>query len=145
MFPDTIQIALVEDNPGDVQLIKEVFATLTKKADFRSFGDGQLAIDYIHSLEGVDENELPQLFILDLNLPKKNGKEVLEVIKSNPRLKTIPVIMFSSSEAAQDIEQSYELQANCYIVKPFDFEEFTRVINEIWQFWFKTASLPSGN
>jgi CheY-like chemotaxis protein len=136
----TFQIALVEDNPGDVQLIKEIFSTLTDHADFKLFSDGQQAIDYMSQ---IDEHAVPHLIILDLNLPKRNGKEVLEVIKQNPRLKTIPVIMFSSSEAVNDIEKSYELQANCYIVKPFDFEEFNDVIQEIWRFWFKTATLPS--
>lgn len=136
------KILIVEDNPGDVQLIKEHFKSVGEEFDFTVAKDGEEAINILMEMKDGKYVNLPHLVILDLNLPKKNGKEVLREIRQNEKLNSIPVVIFSSSDAEKDIKDAYSSYANCYIVKPFDFDAFNTAIVEIWKFWGKTATFP---
>jgi CheY-like chemotaxis protein len=143
-----INILLVEDNPADVRLIREAFRDNKTKNDFHVEQDGEAAINYLNNLRsnGIENGAArPDLIILDLNLPKKNGFEVLEKIKSNPLLRSIPVVVLSTSDSEEHIFKSYNLNANCYITKPVDFNEFLEVVKVIESFWFEIAKLPSVN
>jgi two-component system, chemotaxis family, response regulator Rcp1 len=137
------KILIVEDNPGDVQLIKEHFKSVGEEFDFTVAKDGEEAINILMEKKDGTYVNMPHLIILDLNLPKKNGKEVLKEIRQNESLNTIPVVIFSSSDAEKDIKDAYSAYANCYIVKPFDFDAFNTAIVEIWKFWGKTATFPN--
>jgi len=140
-----IEILLIEDNPGDVRLIREAFKDSKIIGNFQVAGDGEAAIEY---LNGVGENGLnsrPDLIFLDLNLPKRNGLEVLEEVKSNPLLRSIPVVVLTTSNSEEHVFRSYNLNANCYITKPVDFDQFTNVVKVIESFWFNIARLPSAN
>jgi len=137
-----IEILLVEDNPGDVRLTMEAlkegrFANLINVAV-----DGFEAMAFLRR-EGIYANApKPDLILLDLNLPKKNGREVLAEIKTDPNLKRIPVVILTSSQAETDIVATYNLHANCYITKPVDFEQFIGVVRSIEDFWFAVVKLP---
>lgn len=133
-------ILLVEDNPGDVMLIREYFKSIPEKFQLTHLQDGEEAVNFFKNI--TDPDQAPHLVLLDLNLPKKSGMEVLDSIKRNERLRSIPVVMLTSSSLKDDIEKAYHFLANSYIVKPFDFDEFSSVIEGIWQFWFRIASLP---
>ncbi|MGZ5303648.1 MAG: response regulator [Bacteroidia bacterium] len=137
-----VNILLIEDNLGDIRLIQEVLKNSEHKHDLHIVKDGEQAIHYLKKENKFADAVTPNLIFLDLNLPKKDGREVLVEIKSNDKLKTIPVIIFSSSEAEKDIQKSYELHANCYVVKPFDFNEFSKVIQAIQSFWLNVVKLP---
>jgi len=146
--PRNINILLVEDNPADVRLIREAFKDNKTKNDFHVEQDGEAAINYLNNLKsnGIGNGTTrPDLIILDLNLPKKNGFEVLEKIKSNPVLRSIPVVVLSTSDSEEHIYRSYNLNANCYITKPVDFNQFLDVVRVIESFWFEVAKLPSVN
>jgi CheY-like chemotaxis protein len=146
--PRNINILLVEDNPADVRLIREAFKDNKTKNDFHVEQDGEAAINYLNNLKsnGIGNSTVrPDLIILDLNLPKKNGFEVLEKIKSNPVLRSIPVVVLSTSDSEEHIYKSYNLNANCYITKPVDFNQFLDVVRVIESFWFEVAKLPSVN
>lgn len=146
--PRNINILLVEDNPADVRLIREAFKDNKTKNDFHVEQDGEAAINYLNNLKSNGNGNgttRPDLIILDLNLPKKNGFEVLEKIKSNPVLKSIPVVVLSTSDSEEHIYKSYNLNANCYITKPVDFNQFLDVVRVIESFWFQIAKLPSVN
>jgi len=144
--PRNINILLVEDNPADVRLIREAFKDNKTKNDFHVEQDGEAAINYLNSLKSSGNGTTrPDLIILDLNLPKKNGFEVLEKIKSSPVLRSIPVVVLSTSDSEEHIYKSYNLNANCYITKPVDFNKFLDVVRVIESFWFEVAKLPSVN
>ena len=146
--PRNINILLVEDNLADVRLIREAFKDNKTKNDFHVEQDGEAAINYLNNLKSnVNGNGTtrPDLIILDLNLPKKNGFEVLEKIKSSPVLRSIPVVVLSTSDSEEHIYKSYNLNANCYITKPVDFNKFLDVVRVIESFWFEVAKLPSAN
>lgn len=136
-------IFLVEDNPGDVRLTQEALKESEIPTNVNVAVDGEQAISYLKGEKEYAESPRPDLILLDLNLPKKNGLEVLEVIKDNEGLKHIPVIIITSSEAEFDISKSYNLQANCYITKPVEFDEFNKVIQSIVSFWFSIVKLPN--
>jgi len=138
----SVNILLIEDNLGDIRLIQEVLKGSEHKHDLHIVTDGEQAIHYLKKEGKFTDAVKPNLIFLDLNLPKKDGREVLAEIKSNEKLKTIPVIIFSSSEAEKDIQKSYDLHANCYVVKPFDFNEFSKVIQAIQSFWLSIVKLP---
>jgi len=106
--------------------------------------DGVAAVDYLYSRGSYKGFPLPDLILLDINLPKKNGREVLSEIKCNPYLKKIPVVVLTTSNSRNDIEDAYQLNANCYVVKPIDFEKFIEVVQSICNFWFNIVSLPAG-
>lgn len=146
--PRNINILLVEDNPADVRLIREAFKDNKTKNDFHVEQDGEAAINYLNNLKSNGNGNgttRPDLIILDLNLPKINGFEVLEKIKSNPVLRSIPVVVLSTSDSEEHIYKSYNLNANCYITKPVDFNQFLDVVRVIESFWFEIAKLPSVN
>jgi len=140
-FPlKTFSILLVEDNQGDVRLIKEAFNESKVAKNFLVASDGEEAIELLQD-HGHAES-LPDLIMLDLNLPKKSGFDVLDVIKSNPELHKIPVVIFSSSRSDLDILRSYSLNANSYVTKPSEFSEFIAAVKSIEEFWFRTVNLP---
>ncbi len=137
-----IEILLVEDNPGDVRLTQEALK-LGKVSNHLSVAeDGEQALAFLRREVPYAQAPTPDLILLDLNLPKKNGREVLEQIKADPRLKRIPVVILTVSEAEQDILKSYNLHANCYITKPVDLDRFLTVINSIEDFWLTVVMLP---
>jgi CheY-like chemotaxis protein len=137
-----IEILLVEDNPGDVRLTMEAlkegrFANIINVAV-----DGFEAMAFLRREGKYANAPKPDLILLDLNLPKKNGREVLAEIKMDSKLKRIPVVILTSSQAETDIVATYNLHANCYITKPVDFEQFIRVVRSIEDFWFAVVKLP---
>jgi CheY-like chemotaxis protein len=138
-----VNVLLVEDNPGDVRLTQEAFkeAKISIKLDVTM--DGAEAINFLRK-DGEYANAVtPDLILLDLNLPKKDGREVLKEIKTDDLLKRIPVVVLTTSNAEQDIMKSYNLHVNCYINKPVDFEKFFDIIQKIEEFWLTTAILPT--
>ena len=137
-----LEILLVEDNKGDIGLITEFFSDAKVITNLHIAEDGEEAISFLCDKDQFLGSTLPDIIILDLNLPKKDGREVLKEIKENNDLKNIPVIILTTSSAEKDIGRVYDLQANAYIVKPIDFDEFMAAIKSIEDFWFKTVTLP---
>lgn len=138
------EVLMIEDNPADVRLVEEAFKESNINNNLSVVEDGVEAVEFLHR-QGKYANVLrPDLILLDLNLPRKNGVEVLQEIKSESNLRTIPVIILTVSKAEQDINKVYNLHANCYIIKPVDFHEFIRIIKGIHDFWFTIAKLPRG-
>ncbi len=137
----SLRILLVEDSPGDVRLIREALKETPVPVQMAVARDGVEAMEYLHQT-GESAGSRPDLVLLDLNLPRKNGREVLAEIKASPTLKHIPVLVMTSSKADEDIAQAYALNANCYITKPGDLDEYLSVIRAIEDFWFLTATLP---
>lgn len=137
-------ILLIEDNEGDILLTKEVFSDTDLKHAISVSRDGEEAIIFLTEL-AKNKRVLPDLVLLDINLPKIDGKEVLRYIKTTSELKSIPVIVFSTSSSISDISYSYENNANCYISKPKDFDKFTDLIAVLETFWLKVAQLPVKN
>ena|SRR5437867_5607052 len=137
-----IEILLVEDNPGDVRLTIEAL----KEGKIRNYmsvvGDGEQALDFLHRRGEFADAPRPDVILLDLNLPRKDGREVLAEIKEDPDLKRIPVVVLTTSKAEEDILRTYNLHANCYITKPVDLDQFINVIRSIESFWFSVVSLP---
>lgn len=135
-----MKLLLVEDNLGDVGLIREAFASCQAEVEIRVARDG---IDALEKLDRAAHADRPDLILLDLNLPRRHGREVLEEIKSDPQLMHIPVVILTSSQAEEDILRSYQSHANCFITKPVDLEQLTKVVQGIEQFWFTLVKLPS--
>ena len=138
-----VNILLIEDNPGDVRLTQEAFKEGRLAVNLSVVMDGVEAINFLRKQESHTDAISPDLILLDLNLPKKDGREVLAEIKSDIDLKRIPVVVLTTSNAEQDILKTYNLHANCYINKPVDFEKFFDVIQKIEDFWLATAILPT--
>ncbi|CAN5789475.1 response regulator [soil metagenome] len=145
MMKSTTHIMLVEDNEGDIVLAKEAFRQSKIKNILSVFEDGQKAIDFFKNYLAAEVKnfELPDLIMLDINLPKVDGKAVLKEIKTNPEFSKIPVVIFSTSNAASDIDYAYANCANCYVMKPIDLDDYMQAIKEIESFWFKTVQLPT--
>lgn len=143
--PQPLQILLVEDNEGDILLIKEALLQKQETHQFEICRNGMQAIEWLEDKVQNHPEQLPQLIFLDINLPKKNGQEVLQFIKGNIGLKHIPVIMLSTSSYHKDILTSYQNMANCYIVKPVDADAFMETISKLEAFWFQVAQLPKIN
>lgn len=139
----TINILLIEDNPGDVRLTQEAFKEGRMSVDLNVVMDGVEAIKFLNRRDGYEDSVTPDLILLDLNLPKMDGREVLEEIKSDQALKRIPVVVLTTSNAEQDVLKSYNLHVNCYINKPVDFDKFFDIIQKIEDFWLSTAILPT--
>jgi len=137
-----IEILLVEDNPGDVDLTKEMVEASKVRNVIRSVTDGVEALAYLRRQPPYNEAVRPDLILLDLNIPKKDGRAVLSEIKGDPDLKDIPVVVLTTSEAESDILKSYQLHANCYITKPVDLNKFTTIIRSIEDFWLTVVKLP---
>jgi two-component system, chemotaxis family, response regulator Rcp1 len=138
-----IEILLVEDNPGDVRLIKEVFKDAKIYNAMQVAYDGEAAMEILRK-EGEHVNApSPDLILLDLNLPKKDGREVLREIKGDGCLKCIPVVILTTSNAEEDLIETYKMNANCYITKPVDLDQFINVVESIENFWLSIVKLPS--
>jgi len=140
---EPIEILLVEDNPGDVRLTEKAFEEGSLANDLDVVTDGVEAMRYLRQEDEYAEKTLPDIVLLDLNLPKKNGDEVLEDIKTDDDLKHLPVVILTSSEAEEDIAATYNKHANAYLTKPVDFDGFTDIVNQIEGFWFRVVRLPS--
>jgi CheY-like chemotaxis protein len=139
-----IEILLVEDNPGDVRLTQEAFKDAKVRNNLHVVMDGVEALAFLRR-EGTYAGALrPDLILLDLNLPRMHGREVLAEIKADENLRRIPVVVLTVSEAEEDILQSYNLHANCFISKPLDFQKFTKVVRSIKDFWLTIVKLPTG-
>ena len=136
-----ISILLVEDNPGDVRLIREAFNDARIRTDLHVVEDGERALTFLRA-EGVPDMPRPDLILLDLNLPRKDGREVLTEIKSDERLRRIPVVILSASHAEEDISRAYDLRANCYVAKPLHFDRFIEAVRSIEAFWLTAVKLP---
>ncbi len=138
-----IQVLLVEDNPGDVRLTKEALKEGKLLNHVHVVGDGVEALSFVRKQGKYANAVQPDLILLDLNLPKKDGREVLAAIKTDPGLKRIPVVVLTTSSAEEDVLKTYDLHANCYITKPVDLEQFMRVVKSIEDFWVTVVKLPS--
>lgn len=137
-----VEILLVEDNPADVDLTRLSLKQSRIRNNLHVVMDGVEAIQFLRN-EGPYENALrPDLILLDLNLPKKDGRQVLSEIKNDPDLTDIPTVVLTSSDAEQDVVKSYKLHANCYVRKPVDFDQFVNIVREIEDFWFTVVKLP---
>jgi CheY-like chemotaxis protein len=137
-----IEILLVEDSAGDVRLTKEALRDAKVQNNLHVASDGLEAIAFLFRQGKHANAPRPDLILLDLNLPKKSGQEVLEEIKLDPSLKSIPVVMLTTSAAEEDILRSYQLYANCYITKPVDLDQFLKVVKTIDNFWLAIVKLP---
>jgi chemotaxis family two-component system response regulator Rcp1 len=140
-----IEILLVEDNPGDIRLTQEVLKDGKIKNNLSVVMDGEQAVLFLKKTGEYKNAVTPDLILLDLNLPKKDGREVLAEIKVDPNLKQIPVIVLTTSAAEQDILAMYSHHANCYIMKPVDFKQFINVVKSIENFWLTIVKLPSNH
>lgn len=143
MNEERVRILLVEDNPGDARLTKEVFLECKVANQLDVVQDGEAALRFLRRQEPYSHAKMPDLILLDLNLPRKTGQEVLEEIKKDPLLKKIPVVVLTTSEAEKDIVKTYNLNANCYINKPVNFDQFIEVVRLIEGFWLSIVKLPT--
>jgi two-component system, chemotaxis family, response regulator Rcp1 len=141
-FVESIDILLVEDNPGDVRLTKEALRDGKIINSMSVVANGVEALDFLRRRGRYADAARPDVILLDLNLPRKDGREVLADIKNDPELKRIPVVVITSSSAETDILKSYNLGANCYVTKPVDLEQFVTVVKSIEQFWLGIVKLP---
>jgi two-component system, chemotaxis family, response regulator Rcp1 len=140
-----VEILLVEDNPGDVRLTREALREGKVRNNLSVAADGVEALRFLRREGEHAEAVRPDLILLDLNLPRKDGREVLEEIKEDPQLRLIPVVVLTSSQAEQDICRAYDLHANCYVTKPVDLDRFITVVQTIENFWFTIVKLPPAN
>lgn len=139
----TIEILIVEDNPGDILLVREALRDAKVHNNLHVAEDGAVAMDFLNGDKKINPRGIrPGLILLDLNLPKKDGREVLRDVKGDPALRSIPVVVMTSSQAEEDIFKAYDLQANCYITKPVDFEQLMKVVKAIESFWLNLVKLP---
>lgn len=136
------EILLAEDNPGDVLLTKEAFAEAKIKNNINVATDGEETLDYLYKRGRFEDAATPDLILLDLNMPKKDGREVLEEIKKDDKLRRIPVVILTSSQAEQDVVKTYDLHANSYVLKPVDLGKFAEIVSAIESFWFSVVVLP---
>jgi len=137
-----IEVLLVEDNPGDIRLTREAFKDARLHINLSVATDGLDALAFLNREGGHAASPRPDLILLDLNLPKKNGREVLADIKSNPALQSIPVVILTTSSSELDVLRSYQLHANCYISKPVSLDGFLSVVKSIDEFWLTVVRLP---
>lgn len=138
-----IEILLVEDNPGDVRLTEEALKEGKVLNSMHVAKDGIEALSFLHKEGKYADAVRPDLILLDLNMPKKDGREVLAEIKHDEKLRRIPVVILTTSEAEEDIVKTYDSHANCYITKPVDLDQFIKVIKSIEDFWLSIVKLPS--
>jgi len=136
------EILLVEDNEGDIELTREAFEDAKFRNNLHIAMDGDEALDFLFKRNGNEQAQTPDIILLDLNLPGTDGREVLEEIKSDQLLRRIPVIVLTSSQADKDILESYDLHANCYIVKPVNAHKFMQVVHQVENFWIDIVYLP---
>ena len=139
----SIEVLLVEDDPGDVLMTKEAFADYKLSNNLHVVNDGTEAMNYLRRQGEHTAAPRPDLVLLDLNLPRMDGREVLQAIKSDPELASIPVVVLTTSEAEEDVLRSYSLHANAYVTKPVDFERFIQVVRQIDDFFVTVVRLPT--
>lgn len=137
-----IEILLVEDNPGDVRLTREALKEGKVYSNLHTVKDGVEAMEFLRRQGKFKDAPRPDIILLDLNLPKKDGREVLEEIKTDDQLKRIPVVVLTTSKAEEDVLKTYNLHANCYVTKPVDLEKFMVVVKSIDVFWLTVVTLP---
>ena len=137
-----IEVLLVEDDPGDVLLIREAFDFNKVHNNLNVVSDGEQALDYLRGTGDYADRIRPDLVLLDLNLPRKDGREVLAEVKGDPDLRTIPIVVLTTSEAEEDVLKSYQLHANAYVTKPVDFERFVSIVRQIDDFFVSVVRLP---
>jgi len=140
---ESIDILLVEDSPSDALLAKEALLASKVSNTLHAVTDGVEALAYLHQEGKYASARRPDLILLDLNLPRKDGREVLAEIKADERYKRIPVVVLTTSSEERDVFESYGQHANCYIIKPLDFHEFADVVDQIEEFWFSIVTLPN--
>ncbi len=138
-----VEILLVEDNPGDVRLTREALREGKVNNNLSVAVDGVEALAFLRKEGKYAGAERPDLILLDLNLPRKDGREVLQEIKNDAQLRNIPIVVLTSSQAEQDVLSAYDLHANCYVTKPVDLDQFIHVVQSIETFWFSIVKLPS--
>ncbi len=139
-----VEILLVEDNPGDVRLTREALKEGKVYSNLHWAKDGVEALEFLRRQGKFADVPRPDIILLDLNLPKKDGREVLSEIKNDDDLKRIPVVILTTSKAEEDVLRSYQLHANCYVTKPVDLEKFIVVVQSIDRFWLTVVTLPNG-
>jgi two-component system, chemotaxis family, response regulator Rcp1 len=137
-----VEILLVEDNPGDVRLMQEVLGDGQVRNNLRVVKDGVEALAYLHREGDYSDMVRPDLILLDLNLPRKDGRTVLAEIKADEHLRSIPVVVLTTSRAESEILAAYDLQANCYVTKPVDLRAFQTIVQAVESFWFSVVKLP---
>lgn len=140
-----IEILLVEDNPGDVRLAVEALRDAKVANHLTTVTDGEAALDFLRRKGQWEKAPRPDLVLLDLNLPRKSGREVLCEVKDDPKLRTIPVVILTTSQAEEDILKAYNCNANCYITKPVDLDQFIKVVRSIEDFWLTIVKLPANS
>lgn len=140
--PRPIEVLLVEDDPGDILLTKEAFEDNKVRNNLHVVSDGEEAIAFLRRQGPYAQAPRPDLVLLDLNLPRKDGREVLQEVKADPELRSIPIVVLTTSEADEDIVRSYRLHANAYVTKPVDFEQFIQVVRQIDDFFVTVVKLP---
>ena len=141
--PDqALSVLLVEDDPGDVLIAREALAAGRLSTDLHVVNDGDEALSYLRQLDGYADATRPDLILLDLNLPRKSGHEVLAEVKQDPQLRRIPVVVLTTSQAQEDVAKSYDLHASVHVSKPVDFDDFTAVVRQIDDFFGNVAELP---
>jgi CheY-like chemotaxis protein len=138
-----IEILMVEDSPGDVRLTREALRDAKVRNNFHVARDGIEALEFLHREGQFSDAPRPDLILLDLNMPRMDGREVLQEIKADKELRLIPVVILTTSKAEEDIVRSYELNANCYITKPVDLDQFMNVVRSIEDFWLTVVKLPT--
>lgn len=138
-----LMLLMVDDNPADIGLAREALADSAILSEITTCKDGEEALAFLHKEGGYANTARPDLMILDLSLPRKDGLSVLTEVKADPDLKRIPIVIFSTSRLAKDIARSYQLGANCYVSKPGNLKDFFSAIRSIQQFWLGVVSLPA--
>jgi len=139
---EPIEILLVEDNPGDARLTLEAMREAKVRNRIHVVEDGVEAMEFLRRQGRFGDAPRPDLILLDLNLPRKDGREVLAEVKADPELKRIPVVVLTTSRAEEDVLRAYNLHANCYVTKPVDLEQFMKIVGQIDEFWVKVVTLP---
>ena len=137
-----MRVLLVDDNPADRDLIQETLEEGTTRVEIVAVGDGVEAMDYLAEHPGPKGGACPDLMILDLNLPRLDGWGVLRAVKGDPKLRALPIVVLTSSNAEADVRQCYDLGANSYLAKPMGLAEFRSVVHKVEEFWLETAKLP---
>jgi two-component system, chemotaxis family, response regulator Rcp1 len=140
-----VQILIVEDNPADARLVREVMRDSKVLNEIHWVADGVEALAFLHREGKYSTAPRPNLIFLDLNMPRKDGREVLQSVKADPSLRQIPIVVMTSSQAEEDVARAYDQHANCYVRKPIDFDQFHQVVKNLENFWFATVELPGGH
>jgi len=142
-YVKTVEVLLIEDNAGDIRLTQEALKESNLLVHLSIARDGEEAMAFLQRQGAFASSPIPDLILLDLNLPKKDGREVLQEIKADARLKRIPVVVLTTSQADSDILTTYGFHANCYITKPVDMDQFIKIVKMLEEFWFTIVKLPS--